>query len=381
MAVHHLKGLNVTELQDFVESIGEKKYRAAQLFSWMYSKGILSADEMTDVPLDLRGRLSEIAVLNELVLLRSSESRRDKTTKFLFQLNDGLNVETVLIPAEQASRDADRRLTVCVSTQVGCPLDCVFCATGTMKFGRNLTAGEMIDQVIYAQRIAQRRVTNVVYMGMGEPMLNYENVMKSADILSDEKGPAIGTRHITISTAGYANQIRRMADERRKFKLALSLHSLDQEKRAMLMPITRKFGIQELVDALEYYYRRTRQRPTLEYIVFDGFNDTGEDVRRLGSLGKRIPCKINLIPYHLTTSTTRIEYSKTLKPASRDRIEEFANELRSKNVTTMIRSSAGEDIDAACGQLAVKEQTRKFGGFGKTTMDGKLVSSDDPFHQ
>ncbi len=356
MALHHLKGLSLTELQDFVQSVGERKFRAGQLFSWIYGKGALSADDMTDLSSRFRDLLSKTASFSELELTRRSESRLDQTTKFLFRLNDGLNIESVLIPPDTASPNADRRLTVCISTQVGCPLDCAFCATGTMDFGRNLTAGEIVDQVLHVRRLARRRLTNVVFMGMGEPMLNYDNVMKAADILTDEKGPAIGARHITISTAGYVNQIRRMADERRKFKLALSLHSLDEEKRTMLMPITKKFGIEELVDSLDYYYRTTRRRPTIEYIVFEGFNNSDDDLRRLAKLAKKIPCKINLIPYHSIDFVEISPLGKSLKPATRSRIEEFAEALRSENVTVMIRTSAGEDIEAACGQLAAVER-------------------------
>jgi 23S rRNA (adenine2503-C2)-methyltransferase len=239
---------------------------------------------------------------------------------------------------------------------VGCPLDCKFCATGTMGFHRNLTAGEIVDQVIQAQRHAQRRITNIFYMGMGEPMLNYENVMKSVDLITDDRALNIGTRHITISTAGYADKIRQMADEDRKVKLALSLHSLDNEKRTKLMPLTKKYSVAELMEALEYYYHKTRRRPTFEYIPFDGFNDTAQDIAEFLKLSKRIPCKVNLIPYHSIAFTGLSGFGATLKPTPSARIERFAQALRDGNVTVMVRSSAGEDIEAACGQLAVEEE-------------------------
>jgi 23S rRNA (adenine2503-C2)-methyltransferase len=368
----NIKGLSLKELQEFVESLGEKKYRAVQLFSWIYAKGVQSFDQMTDISMEFRAVLERSANLDNLDLVRKSVSQADGTTKFLFRLNDGLMIETVLIPPERAAlqeeekrgeqgaiRD-DKRLTLCVSTQVGCPLDCKFCATGTMGFLRNLTAGEIIDQVIQAQRLAERRITNLVYMGMGEPLLNYEEVMKSVDIMTDDRSLNIGARHITISTAGYADKIRQMADENRKVKLALSLHTLDDEKRTRLMPITKKYGVEGLITALEYYYHKMRRRPTFEYIPFDGFNDTDEDVRRFVKLAKRIPCKVNIIPFHSIAFTGLSGFGATLKPTPRVKMEQFAQSLRKANITVMVRSSSGEDIEAACGQLAVEEtQTEK----------------------
>jgi 23S rRNA (adenine2503-C2)-methyltransferase len=337
----------------------------------MYAKGAGSFDEMTDISKEFRGVLTSSARLDTLELDRKSVSPTDGTTKFLFRLNDGLMIESVLIPAQESdssegeedepdvSQALDKRLTLCVSTQVGCPLDCKFCATGTMGFLRNLTAGEIVDQVIQAQRLADRRITNLVYMGMGEPLLNYDDVMKSIDIITDDRSLNIGARHITVSTAGYADRMRQMADEGRKVKLALSLHSLDSEKRTQLMPITRKFGVEALIEALEYYYRKTRRRPTFEYIPFDGYNDTDEDIKRFVKLSKRIPCKVNLIPFHSIAFTGISGLGATLRPTPKEKIERFAQALRKANITVMVRSSSGEDIEAACGQLAVEEQQSK----------------------
>jgi len=267
MTKKNLKGLNLAELQTFVEELGEKKYRAAQLYGWLYAKGAQSFVEMTDISRDFRAVLSNIAYISNLQLVTQSISI-DGTIKYLFKLNDDLAIESVLIPSTNKSSEEEKRLTLCVSTQVGCPLDCKFCATGTMGFTRNLTAGEIVDQAIQVQRNSQKRITNLVYMGMGEPMLNYENVMKSIDIINDDSGLNIGARHITISTAGYADKIRQLADEERPVKLALSLHSLDYDKRAKLMPITKKFSVDELINALDYYYHKTRRRPTFEYILW-----------------------------------------------------------------------------------------------------------------
>jgi len=348
-----LVGMTVDELVSFVEGIGEKRYRALQIFRWIYNKFASSFNEMTDISASFRQALEQCAELSSLHEVNRTRSI-DGTTKFLFELFDGARIESVLIPSSTETEDGEGRLTLCVSTQVGCPLACAFCATGTMGFARNLTTNEIVDQVITVQRSSSTRISNIVFMGMGEPMLNFENVLKAISILNDEKGLAIGARHITISTAGYADQIRRLADEFDiPVKLALSLHTLDNEKRTLLMPITKKYSVSELLNALEYYYRKTRRRPTLEYILFQDFNDTQDDVRRLISVGKRIPCKINLIPFHSIGFTKVAGFGATLQPASQERIEQFAQALRNGNLTVMVRSSSGDDIQAACGQLAV----------------------------
>jgi 23S rRNA (adenine2503-C2)-methyltransferase len=358
MTKKNLKGLDLAELQSFVEELGEKKYRAAQLYSWLYAKAAQSFDEMTDISKEFRTVLSQISYISNLHLVTQSVST-DSTTKYLFKLNDELAIESVLIPATKKTSEEEKRLTLCVSTQVGCPLDCKFCATGAMGFTRNLTTGEIIDQVIQVQRNNQKRITNLVYMGMGEPMLNYENVMKSIDIMNDDSGLNIGARHITVSTAGYADKIRQMADEERPVKLALSLHSLDNDKRTQLMPITKKFSVDELIKALEYYYHKTRRRPTFEYILFDGFNDTTADIKLFVKLSRRIPCKVNLIPFHSIAFMHPSGFGASLKPTPILHIEAFADALRKSDITVMVRGSSGQDINAACGQLAVLELKNK----------------------
>jgi 23S rRNA (adenine2503-C2)-methyltransferase len=352
MGKKNLKGLDLDELRVFVEGFGEKKYRATQLYGWLYAKGVQSFDEMTDISKEFRIVLAQIAQISNL----HSEIQKvsiDGTTKFLFQLEDGLAIESVLIPGIQQSSGEEKRLTLCVSTQVGCPLNCKFCATGTMGFKRNLATGEIVDQVLQVQRMSEKRITNLVYMGMGEPMLNYDNVMKSVGIINDDRGLNIGSRHITISTAGYADKIRQMADENRTVKLALSLHSLDNEKRTKLMPITKKISVEELIEALEYYYHKMRRRPTFEYILFDGFNDTAADIKAFIKLSRRIPCKVNIIPFHSIEFVHPSEFGASLKPTPPPRIDAFADALRKADITVMVRGSSGKDIQAACGQLAV----------------------------
>jgi len=358
MTKKNLKGLNLPELQLFVEELGEKKYRAAQIYGWLYAAGAQNFDKMTNISKEFRNTLSQLA---QLINLKSEIQKvsADGTTKFLFQLDDGLAIESVLIPGKKQASGGEIRLTLCVSTQVGCPLDCKFCATGTMGFTRNLTAGEIIDQVIQVQRKSLQRITNLVYMGMGEPMLNYDNVMKSIEIINDDRGLNIGARHITISTAGYADRIRQMADEERPVKLALSLHSLDNEKRTKLMPITKKYSVDVLIEALEYYYHKTRRRPTFEYILFDGFNDTTADIKAFTKLSRRIPCKVNIIPFHSIEFAHPSGIGASLTPSSPVRIEAFSDALREADITVMVRGSSGQDIQAACGQLAVLESKSK----------------------
>ncbi|OGU75686.1 MAG: 23S rRNA (adenine(2503)-C(2))-methyltransferase [Ignavibacteria bacterium RIFCSPLOWO2_02_FULL_55_14] len=353
----NLKGMTLAQMRDFVSQLGERPYRGAQLFSWIYAKRASSFEEMTDISQEFRHVLAGAALLENLRTVASNTSLHDGTTKFLFALRDDLNIESVLIPAEENAPDAGKRLTLCMSTQVGCPLDCAFCATGTMGLVRNLTAGEIVDQLIQVLRTIDKRITNLVYMGMGEPMLNYDAVMTSIEIIAHDRSLHISPRHITVSTAGYANRIRQMADEGRRAKLALSLHSLVESKRTALMPITKKFGVEELVDSLDYYFRKTRQRPTIEYIPFEGYNDTTADATRLIALARRVPCKVNLIPYHSIAFTHPAGFAATLRPASPSKIAAFAERLRSGGVTVMVRSSAGEDINAACGQLAVKHRS------------------------
>jgi 23S rRNA (adenine2503-C2)-methyltransferase len=357
----NLLGLTEMELADFAEGIGEPRYRGKQLFDWIYSKGINDIDRMTDLSKPCRALLNDTASISGLSLLTQQRSS-DNTTKFLFQLTDGAKIESVLIPPSTAFRDraASRedeqlRLTLCVSTQVGCPLDCKFCATATMGYVRNLTASEIVDQILQARKISGKKITNVVFMGMGEPMMNYENVMKAVEIISS--GIGIAGRRMTLSTAGWADRIRQMGKERRRVKLAVSLHSADNETRTTLMPINKKFNLDALLSSLEDYYSCTGQRVTYEYIFLDGINDSPNDVKKLIKLARRVPSKINVIPFHSIEFAISDGSSPKLKPSTR--AERNVEILRSNNVTVFVRSSAGEDIDAACGQLAVKTEPRQ----------------------
>jgi len=353
----NLLGLTREQLAGFVEDIGEPGYRAQQLFEWLYARGAVDFRGMSNLGKAFREQLARAATIQGITPADSSLSAHDGTTKFVFALDDGLKIESVLIPPATAFRNGDAadedeqtRLTLCVSTQVGCPLDCAFCATGTMGFFRNVTTGEIIDQILQVRRLTGKTITNIVFMGMGEPMLNYDNVMAASEIIS--AGIGIALKRITVSTAGWPDRIRQMGDEKRRVKLAVSLHSAVDETRTTLMPINARFNLDSLMDAVEHYYRRTKQRVTYEFIFFDGINDTDREVRALIKLARRVPCKINVIPYHSIAFTKPEGLAASLRPSPRT--EELVQTLRAHHLTAMVRSSAGEDIDAACGQLAVK---------------------------
>ena len=351
----NLKGLPLNELERFAVSLNEPKYRAGQIYQWLYRYRVNTFDEMTNLSQALREKLKEVAFIEQFSLVTSQTSKADGTIKYLFELSDGKKIETVLIPPRPTAVDAEERMTLCVSTQVGCALDCKFCATASMGLLRNLSAGEILNQFITAQAMSEKPITNIVFMGMGEPLLNYESVMTAVEILTDQNGIGIGSKRITISTAGHAVFIRKMADEDRKPKLAISLHSLRNDVRTELMPINKKFDVDELLSALEYYSRKTKKSVMLEYILFDGVNDTEADVQAIVKASKRFECRINLIPFHSIEFTNPQGISATLHGASAEGLQTFWKRLRVFDVTTFIRHSAGVDIDAACGQLAVKE--------------------------
>jgi 23S rRNA (adenine2503-C2)-methyltransferase len=353
---NNLVGMTRQELAAYATSLGEPRYRGDQLFAWLYTRGATDFGAMTDLGKIFRRNLAASAEISTLTEVAQEVSKLDGTVKYLLRLRDGLLIECVLIPPASAFRneeagggDEQKRLTLCVSTQVGCPLACAFCATGTMGFHRNLTSGEIVGQVLHVRRATGRRITNVVFMGMGEPLLNYGAVMAAADIMSG--GMGIAARRVTISTAGHADRIRKIAEERRKIKLALSLHSAVDATREQLVPLNRKFGVADLSDALEQYYMFTRQRVTLEFIFFEGLNDSEGEVRRLIAFACRVPSKINVIPFHPIGFTHPRGLAASLRPSSR--LEANVAMLRAANLTVMVRSSAGEDIAAACGQLAV----------------------------
>jgi len=335
-----LKGLSRKELIQFVTGLGEKSFRASQIWSWIYQKGANHFDEMSNISLPLRTRLNQSAAIGNLQLLSKQNSPASKTTKFLWGLEDGQRIESVYIPE-------GKRRTVCISSQVGCALKCGFCATGRMGFRRDLTAFEIIDQVLGIRRETGEQPTNIVVMGMGEPFLNYDNMIEALTIINDPEGIAVGHRKITISTSGIIPQIQRYTREGHPFKLAISLNATTDDQRSKLMPINKKYPLPDLLRAVKEYTSKSKKRVTFEYVLLKGVNDTDEDARRLLKLLSPIPCKVNLIAYNPTSNKYQTPDEK--------RIEAFAELIRPLCAPVTLRLSKGDDIHAACGQLAIKQ--------------------------
>lgn len=342
-----IKGLSLAELKELCEEKGLTKFRSEQLFNWMYNYLVTDFDEMLNLPKDLRSQFNEEYILNTLELTDSKSSKYDNTRKLIFKTTSNHFIESVIIPDKN-------RVTLCVSTQVGCPLDCQFCATGLMGYKKNLTAGEIFDQYANAQRISGNEITNIVYMGMGEPLLNFENTVKALSIFSEELTKGISLKKITVSTAGIAPKILELAETGLKCKIALSLHSCFEDIRTKIMPINKKYSIKENLDAVSFYAKKTGTRITFEYIMLKGINDRIEDIKALVSLAKKIPSKVNIIPFNSLEHMNPTGFASELKPTSKNKIDEFVDRLRDNNVTVLIRDTQGEDIAAACGQLAIK---------------------------
>jgi 23S rRNA (adenine2503-C2)-methyltransferase len=340
-----LRELSKEDVTALVAELGEKPYRAKQVWEWLWKMHASSIEGMSNISKELRAKLAERAVLRPLTIAEQQKST-DGTIKCAFRTWDGHVVEGVLIPTE-------KRITACVSSQIGCSLDCTFCATGRLKRVRNLSAGEIVDQVweiaALAQEHFQRPLTNVVYMGMGEPLLNYANTLRSAERLNAPDGLGIAYRRITVSTAGIAKMIRQLGDDGAKFNLALSLHAPTDAKRSSMMPINDSNSLAELMDALRYYNRLTRKEVTFEYILFKGINDSLEDAQDLVRLCSRVHAKVNLIEYN-TTDDGRFQKSTS------EQTFLFQQYLDRKGIISRLRRSRGRDIDAACGQLANKNE-------------------------
>jgi 23S rRNA (adenine2503-C2)-methyltransferase len=342
-----IRSLSLPALQGHFIRMGEKGFRAKQVYEWLWKKSSFSFGEMSNISKELRTKLEENFVINN-VKINNSQFSADKTIKNSFILHDSHLIEGVLIPTPD-------RMTACVSSQVGCSLTCKFCATGYMERKRNLNPDEIYDQVVLIHQQAVQNygqpLSNIVYMGMGEPLLNYKNVMESIDKITGEEGLNMAAKRITVSTAGIAKMIKKLGDDNVKFNLALSLHAANDEKRNTIMPINEQNSLKALAEALKYYYAKTKNPVTYEYIVFDGFNDTLQDAAELARFCKHLPCKVNIIEYN------PIAFASFLN-AGEDRIEAFAEYLRKQGVTTNIRRSRGKDIDAACGQLAIKDKDK-----------------------
>lgn len=338
--------LTLATLQELFLEMGEKKFRAKQVYEWLWQKSATSFEEMTNLSKVLREKLNADFVINAITEDKVQRSS-DGTIKSRFRLHDGHLIESVLIPVP-----SEKRFTVCVSCQVGCSLTCKFCATGRMKRLRNLDAAEIYDQVVLVNKQSLETfghpLTNIVYMGMGEPLLAYKNVMESIERITSPDGLNMSPRRITVSTAGIAKMITKMADDEVKFNLALSLHAADDAKRNEIMPINEQNNLTVLMDSLEYFYKKTKNRISYEYIAFQDFNESIQDAKNLFKLCKRFPVRVNIIEYN------PIDGAPFLK-ASEKNIDNFATYLINNGVMCTVRRSRGKDIDAACGQLANKE--------------------------
>jgi 23S rRNA (adenine2503-C2)-methyltransferase len=342
----NIRDLSLQDLEHFFEEMGEKKFRAKQVYEWLWQKHAFSFADMTNLSKDLRQKLGEQFTFPSLTV-DATQYSADGTIKTRFKTWDGHLVEGVLIPTE-------KRLTACVSSQIGCSLTCKFCATGYMERKRNLSFDEIYDEVVLinqqALRVYDKKITNIVFMGMGEPLLNYKQVMKSIDRITAEDGLAMSARRITVSTAGVAKAIRQLGDEKVRFKLALSLHAPNDAKRNEIMPINDTNDIKSLVDALNYFYKETGNEITLEYILFRDFNDGEKDAAELTKIYRQIPADlINIIEYN------PIDKARFAKP-DEEKTEAFMQMLSKQKVNARLRKSRGKDIDAACGQLANKDK-------------------------
>lgn len=345
IAKKDIRALELPDLIQFLEENGEKKFRAKQIMEWLWKKSATSFDQMNNIGKGLQQLLSDNFEF-KTIKVADQQVSSDRTIKCAFEVDDNKVIEGVLIPTTS-------RMTACISSQVGCSLSCKFCATGRLKMMRNLTAGEIYDQVVYLRNQANEKydiaLSNIVYMGMGEPLLNYKNVLTSIEKITSPEGLGMSPQRITVSTAGIAKMIKKLGDDQVKFNLALSLHAANDEKRNQIMDINETNNLEILADALKYFYDKTGTRVTFEYIIFKDFNDSIKDAHELANYARNLPVKINIIEYNPIDGG---EYQQ----ASPERVDAFAKFLESKNLIVNVRRSRGKDIDAACGQLANKNK-------------------------
>jgi 23S rRNA (adenine2503-C2)-methyltransferase len=347
-----IKSFQFEELQEMLRGLGEPSYRVGQIADWLYKKRVESFENMTDLPHALRAQLAKLFTFDRLEIVRVLGSR-DTTRKFLFRLGDGNLIESVLIPASPAlyGEKSDRR-TICISTQVGCAYGCKFCASGLEGFSRNLHPNEIVDQIVVVENQSGEKIDNIVFMGMGEPLANFDNVMRAICIINAPWGLGIGARHITVSTSGLAPQIRKLADEVVQIRLAVSLHGATDEVRDQIMPINRRYNIETLLSACDYYVTHKKQRLTFEYILIADTNDSDEQAAALVKHACRLNAKVNLIPYNT------VEDLPWSRP-SRTRQERFLSILRAPGIAATLRREKGHDIEAACGQLRLQTDREK----------------------
>ena len=338
-----IRALTKEQLREFFVKNGDRAFRGNQVYEWLWSKSLHSFEDMTNLSKETREMLDANFVINHIEV-DSMQKSNDGTIKNGIKLHDGLVVESVLIPT-------DKRTTACVSSQVGCSLNCKFCATARLKRMRNLNPDEIYDQVVaidqQSRHYHQRKLTNIVFMGMGEPLMNYNNVLKAIDKITSDEGLGMSAKRITLSTSGIPKMIKKMADDQVKFNLAVSLHSAIDEVRTSIMPFNETFPLDELRESLEYWYAKTKRKVTYEYVVWKGINDSKEDIQALVKFCKYIPCKVNLIEYNSIDDPQ-------FQQANDDALNNYISNLEMNDITVNVRRSRGKDIDAACGQLANK---------------------------
>ena len=340
MLKENIKNYTLEELKEKIENLGEKKYRAEQIFNWIYKENVTSFDDMVNLPLKLRETLKEKFDLHIFKIITKQESK-DGTKKYLFDVLDGNAIESVLMEYKHG-------FTICVSSQIGCKMGCKFCASTGVKFARSLEPGEIVEQLQAVERDAGVKISNVVFMGIGEPFDNFENVLKAVELLNHPKGLNIGARHISISTSGIVPKIYELADKNLQCTLSISLHSASNEKRSAMMPVNNAYNIQELMKACRYYIEKTNRRISFEYALAKENNDNLDDAKELVKLLKGMLCHVNLIPIN------KIEGGKFNK-STNENIMKFRDYLNDHGIVATIRRELGSDIDAACGQLRKKE--------------------------
>lgn len=338
-----IRALTKEQLQEFFVNQGDKSFRGSQVYEWLWNKSAHSFEDMTNISKETRQMMEDNFVINHIRVDQMQRSS-DGTIKNAVRLHDDLTVESVLIPTS-------KRTTACVSSQVGCSLDCKFCATATLKRMRNLNPDEIYDQVVAIDNESRlyfdKPLSNIVFMGMGEPLMNYKNVMKSIEKITSKEGLGMSAKRITISTSGVPKMIKKLADDETKIKLAVSLHSAIDEIRTTIMPFNATFPLADLKEALEYWYLKTKSKISYEYIVWEGINDTRKDAEALVEFCKYVPCKVNLIEYNPIDDGV-------FQQASSDATDMYESMLEQNGITVTVRRSRGKDIDAACGQLANK---------------------------
>ena len=339
----NIKDYTLDELKEELKEIGEKPFRAEQIYKWLYEARVSDFDEMTNLSLELREKLKQIYEIKEFKILKKQEAS-DGTRKYLFDVLDGNAIETVLMEYHHG-------FSICVSSQIGCKMGCKFCASTGIPFARNLSSGEIIEQIMAVERDANVRISNIVFMGIGEPLDNYENVIKAIRIINNPKGLNIGARHISISTSGIVPKIYQLAEENIQCTLSISLHATSNEKRSSMMPVNNAYPIEELMKACKEYIKKTNRRISFEYALAKDNNDNLQDAKELVKLLKGMLCHVNLIPIN------KIENGKFDK-SSNENIMKFRDYLNDHGIVATIRRELGSDIDAACGQLRRKELNR-----------------------